>query len=110
MRRRLPDEPTRALWCSGNFRDSSFGPLVERRGDGLCLHGLVANHDFDLFSRPGAVDRKITVADVPVQSGRRRTAGDPAGRFGADGHFIAIAPDTAAAHFEARQLAGEASF
>src|SRR5262249_21951671 len=87
-----------------------FRSFVERGFDCHRLHWLVADHDVDGLSRYSMLGWQITHADVLTARGPRRAAGDPAGGRAIEIHFVAIASDAAAAHFESNELALDAGF
>src|SRR5204863_3133884 len=80
-------------------------PLVKRHGDDHGLHPAAANLDLELGARGRAVGRKIRHADRLLQERCLRPAGDDARFLAVDENVVAVAPDRAVEHLEARQLA-----
>src|ERR1039457_4752481 len=97
--------------CSLVYRKFSgyilFGSFVKRSFHGHRIHGLVTDHDLNRLAGMRVGDRQITEPDVLTQAWRGRTAGYPSRRRALDPHFVAVAADAPAAHFEAHQLAFE---
>src|SRR5258708_1095853 len=56
----------------------------------------------------GLMNGQITESDVLVQGRRRSAAGHPTSRCSIDVHFITIAADATAFHFESNQIARDA--